>query len=92
MRLTVNNSGERYAAKVTIADLAQNSFTGMKSDDLSIYQVDAILDRHWRDEIETSEEEYLSGVFVTFKDGSKLSIGAWADCCDGSGCKHCGCH
>ena len=49
-----------------------------------------ILQRDWRFEIAESEMEYATGISATFKDGSRLSVGAWADCCDGSGCKHCG--
>jgi hypothetical protein len=30
-------------------------------------------------------------VSARFKDGSMLHISAWADCCDGCGCRHCRC-
>jgi hypothetical protein len=33
--------------------------------------------------------EYATGVSARFKDGSTLHISAWANCCDGSGCRHC---
>lgn len=92
VRISIDNSSERFGAKTTIADIAQHSFASHSSDALSIYRADAIVQRDWRDEIEAVEMEYLLGINVTFKDGSKLSVAAWADCCDGTGCRDCGVH
>lgn len=90
LKTTVNTSAEKFGAAVTIAHLAQFSFEGWSSDALTCYQAADILERDWNFEIEELEMEYLTGVQVSFKDGSRLSVGTWADCCDGSGCKQCG--
>lgn len=90
-RLTVDRSAEIFGAEVSIADLAVHSFTGLASETANIYDVWRILTEDWRDELDTSrsELEYACGVSARFRDGSVLHIGAWADCCDGSGCRHC---
>lgn len=87
---TVDTRHEKFGSKITIAHLASNGFTDLDSNQLHIYQVADMLTRDWRDEIaEPVEMEYLTGVTAMFADGSKLSIGAWADCCDDKRCKHC---
>lgn len=80
-QITIDMSGERFGAQVSIAHLAQHSFHSVTSDDVNIYQVDQILTREWKWDIETVEMEYLTGVTAIFKDGSKLNVAAWADCC-----------
>ena len=75
--VTVNNSKEIFGSKVSIADLAVNSFTGQKSDDMTIYTAEKIVRDDWRDELEDLEMEYLCGITATFKDGSKLLVSAW---------------
>jgi hypothetical protein len=89
VRVEIDTSEEKFGSEVTIAHLAQHSFNGRDSDLLHIYEVVRILERDWRDEIEGTEMEYLTGVTATFKDGSQLSIAAWADCCEDKRCKHC---
>ena len=90
-RLVVDNSVEIFGAKVSIADLAVHSFPRLDSRSATIYAVWAVLERDWRDELDhaASEMEYTCGVTARFRDGSILHIGAWADCCDGTGCRHC---
>lgn len=96
LKLAVDNSGEKFGDKVSIADLAAFSFNGRDSDTMHIYQADNILAQDWRDELAGVEMEYLVGVSATFKDGSALRVSAWADCCrpDDDGrmpsCKWCG--
>lgn len=96
LKLAVDNSGEKFGDKVSIADLAVFSFNDRDSDAMHIYQADHILQRDWRDEIAAVDMEYLVGVSATFKDGSALRVSAWANCCrpDESGampsCKWCG--
>lgn len=77
----VDTTGEIFGDKVTIAHLAEFSFNGADSDALTIYQADAILQRDWRDELTGVDMEYLVGVRASFKDGSALSVSAWAACC-----------
>jgi hypothetical protein len=89
LQISTDNSGNTMGGKVTIADLAQFSFNDRDSQTMNIYQADEILRRDWRDELAAVEMEYALGVSATFKDGTKLHVAAWADCCDGSGCKHC---
>ena len=91
-RLTVDRSEEIFGAPTTIADLAKNSFPHLDSDKVHIYEVWQVLETDWRDELDRSAStmEYTMGVSAKFHDGSILHIGAWADCCDGSGCKYCG--
>jgi hypothetical protein len=50
-----------------------------------------VLEQDWPFELDraASEMEYTVGVSARFRDGSKLHISAWADCCNGSGCRHC---
>lgn len=95
---TIDNSGELFGSKVSLADIAANSFTAFDSDDLHIYRADQILEADWKNELAGPVEmEYALGVSATFKDGSKLHVSAWADCCrpDEDGryqhhCKWCG--
>lgn len=88
-KITVDNSAEKFGSKVSIADLARNAFPE-SSDVLHIYAVQNRLEREWRFEIESLDMEYALGVHAMFKDGSAINVAAWADCCDGAGCKHCG--
>lgn len=91
-RITVDNSGNTMGGTVTIADLARFTFDGLDSDNLTVYEAGDLLDRDWWWEMApgTIELENGVGVRVSFKDGSALSVGAWADCCDGNGyCPQC---
>ena len=90
-RLVVDRSAELFGATVTIADLAVHSFPSLNSNTAHIYEVWDVLERDWRDELDrcASELEYATGVKARFRDGSVLHIGAWGDCCDGSGCRDC---
>lgn len=89
-KIKVDNSAEIFGDKISIADLAQNSFKGWNSDERHIYHADSILQRDWRDELVSVDMEYLLGVRAAFKDGSVLSVSAWAGCCDHGDCKWCG--
>lgn len=90
--VTVDTSAERFGAATTIAHLAANSFPEWDHATRTIYDADAVLDRDWKWERESTEMEYATGLSETFKDGSKLHIAAHGDCCEGqgSGCRHCG--
>lgn len=91
VQLSVDNTAEIFGDTTSIADLAQFSFAGEDSQLLHIYRADEILRADWRDEIREIEMEYALGVIATFKDGSKLNVAAWGDCCDGTfRCPHCG--
>lgn len=90
-RLVVDRRAELFGAATTIADLAVHSFADLVSEQTHIYDVWAIFERDWSDELDyaASEMEYATGVCARFRDGSILHVGAWADCCDGTGCRHC---
>lgn len=90
-RLVVDRSSGHFGSNVTIADLAIHSFPGLESHGAHIYEVWEVLERDWCEELDRSGSsmEYCTGVSARFRDGSVLHIGAWADCCDGSGCRHC---
>lgn len=87
----VDRRAEQFSAAVTIADLAVYSFPNHQCAFANIYEVWEALERDWRFEIDRagSTLEYATGVSARFRDGSVLHIAAWADCCDGSGCRHC---
>lgn len=87
----VDRRAEQFGAAVTIADLAVNSFPDHQCASASIYEVWEALERDWRFELDRtgSTMEYATGVSARFRDGSVLHIAAWADCCNGSGCRHC---
>lgn len=87
----IDRSAERFGAAVTIADLAANSFPDHQSAFTHIYDVWEVLERDWRFELDRagSTMEYATGVSARFRDGSVLHISAWADCCEGSGRRHC---
>jgi len=89
--LQVDRRAEIFGAAVTIADLAVHSFPGHCGDFVNIYQVWEVLEQDWPFELDVAacEMEYTVGVSARFRDGSKLHISAWADCCNGSGCRHC---
>jgi hypothetical protein len=92
LKLHVYNEGELFGSATSIADLAQFSFNGQDSEELTVYEAGAILERDWRWEIDPSSLELENGLGtrVRFKDGSALSVSAWADCCDGNGyCPQC---
>lgn len=80
-KVTVDNSGERFGDKTTIADLAANTpfLLALESDDLNIYLVQMLMQFEWRHEIESFEYEILHGYSAKFKDGSAIYIGAWKD-------------
>lgn len=89
--LVVDRSAELFGSNVTIADLAVHSFPAFDSQSVHIYEVWDVLEPDWRDELDRSGStmEYACRVSARFRDGSILHIGAWADCCNGSGCRHC---
>lgn len=89
LQISTDNSGNTMGGKVTLADLATFSFNDCDSQTMDIYHADAILRRDWPFELADVQMEYALGVSATFKDGTILHVAAWADCCDGSGCKHC---
>lgn len=80
-RVTVDNSGNIWPeSKTTIADLAANTpILREPSDELDIYQIEAAMKKEWWFEIANWEYEYCTGYSATFKDGSAIHIGAWAD-------------
>lgn len=91
---TIDNSSEIFGDKVSIADIAVHSFRDCDSDAMHIYQAAAILEKDWLNELAVPVEmEYGLAVSATFKDGSKLHVSAWADCCrpdeDGNYTHHC---
>lgn len=95
LNIHIDNSGDIFASRTTIADLAQFSFTGCDSDEMNVYQVDAILTRDWRDELADVELENGMATRAKFKDGSEISVGAWSECCrqgdqDYGNCHWCG--
>ena len=77
LKFGIDMTGEKFGAKVSIAQLAINSFAGIDSDDLIIYHAQRIVDRHWAWELEDFEYEYGLSYTATFKDGSKLVVCAW---------------
>lgn len=87
----VDRSAEQFGAAVTIADLAVHSFPEHQSALANVYEVWEALERDWRFELDRdgSTMEYATSVSARFRDGSALHIAAWADCCDGLGCRHC---
>lgn len=89
--LEIDRRAEQFGAMVTISDLAANSFPEHRSAFANIYEVWEVLERDWPFELDRagSSMEYATGVSARFRDGSVLHIGAWADCCDGTGCRHC---
>lgn len=92
LNIHIDNSGDIFASRTTIADLAQFSFTGCDSDEMNVYQVDAILTRDWRDELADVELENGMATRAKFKDGSALSVSAWADCCSDGDQDYGNCH
>lgn len=80
-KITVDNSANMFPGTVSIADLARNTpFLKASSDDLNIYQVQHEMEKEWPFEIESFEFEYCTGYSATFKDGSRIHIGAWSEC------------
>jgi hypothetical protein len=82
LQLTIDTTAEKFGAAVTIAHLAANSFEGCTSERLHIYRCDAIIERDWAPETDTTEMEYGAYFAATFKDGSRLSVAAWGACCE----------
>jgi hypothetical protein len=79
-KITIDRANEIFGSKTTIADLAQfTEILSRDSDRLNIYEVEEAMTREWKHEIASWEYEYLTGYTATFKDGSRISIGAWAD-------------
>jgi hypothetical protein len=79
-RISIDTTGQIYRSTVTVADLAQYTpILSRDSDCLTIYEVEEAMSREWKWEIETWEYEYLTGYSATFKDGSIIHIGAWAE-------------
>lgn len=92
VKLNIDNSGNTMGGSVTIADLAQFSFSDQCSDHLTVYEAQDILLNDWRWEVVASSIELENGLGIraAFKDGSRISISAWADCCNGEGhCSQC---
>lgn len=94
VRHTIDNSGQIFGDAVTLADLAANSFRDWDSDALHIYRAAEIIEKDWTPELSAPVEmEHALGISATFKDGSKLHVSAWADCCrpddDGRYTTHC---
>lgn len=88
----VDNSAEKFGDKVSIADLAHNSFGGLAGEFNS--HVDnpaeamAILQRDWKFELESAATVGRQ-VTAVFKDGSKLTITANGICCSAGACPRC---
>jgi hypothetical protein len=79
-KITIDTTAEIFGAAVTIAHLARHTpILSRDSDCLNIYEVEEAMSREWKHEIESWEYEYLLGYRATFKDGSKISVGAWAE-------------
>jgi hypothetical protein len=83
-RVTVNNDGNIFFKQgefnVTIADLAALlPILKRHSNTLNIYEVQAAFEADWKHEIAEWEYEYATGYTARFKDGSAISVGAWAD-------------
>lgn len=80
-KITIDNSGERFGSKVSIADLAQfvPTIRDNHSNDLTIYQVESAMSDAYPFEIADWSYEYLTGYSATFKDGSIIHVGAWKD-------------
>ncbi|KUR75289.1 hypothetical protein [Novosphingobium sp. Fuku2-ISO-50] len=89
--LAVDRRAELFGVAVTIADLALFSLPDHDGDEVTIYQVWDVLERDWSFKLDRDdgEAEYAIGATARFNDGSVLHIAARADCCDGSGCRHC---
>jgi hypothetical protein len=76
----IDVTNEQFGSATTIAHLAINSFdAGWDSETLDIYTAARIVDRDWYWELQDFEYEYLSYYTATFKDGSRLTVCAWAD-------------
>lgn len=73
----IDTTEERFGSKVSIAHLAANTFNDISSDRLHIYLARDMAEADWKPEIEGYEFEYLSGIHLTFKDGSKLGYPAF---------------
>jgi hypothetical protein len=78
-RIQIDNSEQLFGSDVTLANLAALSFQEVSSDEISIYAAAAIVKRDWPFEVADIEMEYATGICVTFKDGSRLGVGAWAE-------------
>lgn len=90
LKFSIDNAGNTMGGNTTIADLAQFSFNDQDSDHLTIYEASDLLHNDWAPELAEFEMEYLLGIRATFKDGTKLNVSAWSDCCDGTGyCRQC---
>lgn len=89
--LIVDRAQEKFGADITIADLAMHSFPDFNGNQAHIYEVWEKLEEDWPLELDRTGSilEPATGVAARFSDGSILYISAWAECCDGSGCRYC---
>ncbi len=79
-KIAVDNTGSAWPSAVTIADLARfTPILSRHSNDLNIYEVQWEMAKAWPFEIAVWSYEYCTGYSATFKDGSVIHIGAWAD-------------
>lgn len=81
-RVSVDNSGEIFGSKCSIADLAQYFPIARDnhSRDLNVYEVAAAYEREYKHELRESVMEYPTGCGFYFRDGSVLHVAAWAEC------------
>jgi len=77
LKFGIDMSNEKFGAATSIAHLAVNSFEGVDSDDLIIYQAAKIIERDWKPELVEYEYEYGLSMTAEFKDGSKLTVCCW---------------
>ena len=83
-RVSVDNSGELFGAKTSIADLAQYLpiARDKPSNALNVYEVFAAFEAEYKHELKegASEMEYPTGCKFVFRDGSILHVAAWKAC------------
>lgn len=80
-RTHVDVTTEIFGSATSIAHLAQFAFDGEDSREMTVEYAIRLIHRDWPFEIDHSKTEIECGVGirVTFKDGSVLHVGAWAD-------------
>lgn len=80
-RTRVDVSAEIFGSATSIAHLAQFTFYGEDSRDMTVDYAMSLIEEDWSFEIDHSKTELECGigVRVAFKDGSILHVGAWAD-------------
>lgn len=81
LRTHVDNTNEVFGARCSLASVAVNSFTSRDKDSehMNIYGARDIIKADWPFEVSSIDMEYATGITVTFKDGSVLSVGCWAE-------------